>query len=61
MKGKQNGRCKSNEGRRNVLHDGSLDRDVAAVVADTGRLYRRSHFKAMAEAQRQEQNLRNAE
>lgn len=60
MKGKRNGRCKPNESRRNLLHDGSVSRDVTAVLADTGRLYRISRLKAMEKAQ-QRQDDRNAE
>lgn len=60
MKGKRNGRCKPNESRRNLLHDGSVSRDVTVVLADTDRLYRISRLKAMAEAQQQRQDDRNA-
>lgn len=55
MKGKRNVRTKY------LLHNVTIDRDVAIVVADTDRLYRRSCYKAMAEAQRKEQNLRTTE
>lgn len=54
MKGKRNVRTK------HLLHDGTVSRDVTAVLADTGRLYRISRLKAMAEAQ-QRQDDRNAE